>query len=261
MLKAQGVGKSYGNEQILSDVELELHDGEILGLVGESGCGKSTLARVLCCYERPSQGRIMYQEQNMNDAGRKALMEFRKNCQMILQDSLTSLDPTMTVGKTLHETLKYNSNLSFSQRKEKIEQQLASVFLDAELLDRFPVQLSGGERQRMNIARALLVEPSILICDEITSSLDVITQYRLLIMLKKLNQSFGLPLIFISHDIDAVKSISDRILVMHKGKIVEELEKSKNFEYSGKYAKRLFESLPIHHPSKREELVSSFEEI
>ena len=186
--------------------------------------------------------------------------KFRRSVQMILQDSLSSLDPKMSVGQTLHETLKYNGVSEVTQREEKIRKTLEIVLLPADLLAKRPSQLSGGERQRISICRALLVDPQLLICDEITSSLDVLTRYHLLGELKRLNKEKDLPMVFISHDLKSVKSISDRILVMYQGRIVEELKKEDGFRYEHLYTARLLESLPIDHPSKRESLVHNFED-
>ena len=260
MLQAVDVGKSYGREKVLSHVSLGIDQKEILGIVGQSGCGKSTLARILCCYELPDEGKVLLRGKDTAHRPRNERQLFHKSCQLILQDSLSSMDPTMTIGDTLHETLKYNGCPDRARRQEKIEKYLDMMMLTPELLTSFPAQLSGGERQRISICRALLVEPELLICDEITSSLDVITQFNLLSVLKDINRRTGLPLIFISHNINAVKSISDRILVMHGGTVTEELKKSEGFAGRDGYTKRLFESLPIDHPSKRQALARHFDE-
>ena len=254
------VNKSYGKESILHHIEFSVGSGEIVGLVGESGCGKSTLARLLCCYEKPDSGKILFCGEDTAGFGKKERQQFRRSVQMILQDSLSSLDPKMSVGQTLHETLKYNGVSDVTQREEKIRKTLEIVLLPADLLAKRPSQLSGGERQRISICRALLVDPQLLICDEITSSLDVITRYHLLGELKRLNKEKDLPMVFISHDLKSVKSISDRILVMYQGKIVEELKKEDGFHYEHLYTSRLLESLPIDHPSKRKSLVHNFED-
>lgn len=258
MLRAEQVGKIYRHEQVLHQVDLEIREGEVLGLVGESGCGKSTMARLLCCYERPSSGRVLWNGQDTTGVSPKARRQFHRDCQIILQDNLASFDPTMRMEQTLLETMKYNTICNQAQCRAKIKTMLTRLRLSQELLEKRPRELSGGERQRMNIGRALLVKPKLLICDEITSSLDVITQYHLLRLLKQIKEEGSLSMLFISHDINAVKGMSDRILVMHKGKIVEELQKKDGFAYSGPYTRHLFESLPINHPRKRENLARHF---
>lgn len=258
MLRGEHLYKSYRREQVLRDVTLELRPGEILGLVGESGCGKSTLARLLCCYERPTAGQVLFQGQDANRSGPRARRQFHRACQLILQDNLTSLDPSMTVGATLREAVRYNRDWDAEQSRREIGDMLERLLLEPEVLQKRPSQLSGGQRQRINIARALLVNPGLLICDEITSSLDVITQYHLLGLLKQINRENGLPLLFISHDIQGVKRISDRILVMHQGEVAEELCRENGFACSSTASQRLFASLPIHHPSKRGGLARHF---
>lgn len=224
------VNKSYGKESILHHIEFSVGSGEIVGLVGESGGRKSTLARLLCCYEKPDSGKILFCGEDTAGFGKKERQQFRRSVQMILQDSLSSLDPKMSVGQTLHETLKYNGVSDVTRRRGKDqEKRWRLCCLPADLLAKRPSQLSGGERQRISICRALLVDPQLLICDEITSSLDVLTRYHLLGELKRLNKEKDLPMVFISHDLKSVKSISDRILVMYQGRIVEELKKEDGF--------------------------------
>lgn len=258
ILEVKNVDKTYGKEQILHDISFSIHKGEIVGLVGESGCGKSTLARLLCCYEKPSSGEVLFEGKNTACFKRKERQEFRRAVQLILQDSMSSLDPSLSIRKTLHEALKYNGMPDERKRQEQIELMLNKTLLSDSVLEKRTSQLSGGERQRVNICRALLVNPQLLICDEITSSLDVITRAHLLHELKELNKENALPMVFISHDINAVKSISDRIIVMYQGRIVEELKKSYGFVYKQKYTTKLLESLPIDHPSKRDNLVDNF---
>ncbi|PWL90881.1 MAG: ABC transporter ATP-binding protein [Clostridiales bacterium] len=258
MLRCEQLCKSYRREQVLRDVTLELRPGEILGLVGESGCGKSTLARLLCCYERPTSGQVLFRGRDAHQGGRRARRQFHRACQLILQDNLTSLDPTMTVGATLREAVRYNRDWDQARSEREIGAMLDRLLLERTVLQKRPIQLSGGQRQRVNIARALLVDPEVLICDEITSSLDVLTQYRLLELLRQLNRETGLPMLFISHDIQGVKRVSDRVLVMHRGQITEELHRADGFACSGTAARRLFAALPIDHPGKRQGLARHF---
>ena len=258
MLRCEQLCKSYRREQVLRDVTLELRPGEILGLVGESGCGKSTLARLLCCYERPTSGQVLFRGRDAHQGGRRARRQFHRACQLNLQDNLTSLDPTMTVGATLREAVRYNRDWDQARSEREIGAMLDRLLLERTVLQKRPIQLSGGQRQRVNIARALLVDPEVLICDEITSSLDVLTQYRLLELLRQLNRETGLPMLFISHDIQGVKRVSDRVLVMHRGQITEELHRADGFACSGTAARRLFAALPIDHPGKRQGLARHF---
>ena len=258
MLRCEQLCNSYRREQVLRDVTLELRPGEILGLVGESGCGKSTLARLLCCYERPTSGQVLFRGRDAHQGGRRARRQFHRACQLILQDNLTSLDPTMTVGATLREAVRYNRDWDQARSEREIGAMLDRLLLERTVLQKRPIQLSGGQRQRVNIARALLVDPEVLICDEITSSLDVLTQYRLLELLRQLNRETGLPMLFISHDIQGVKRVSDRVLVMHRGQITEELHRADGFACSGTAARRLFAALPIDHPGKRQGLARHF---
>ena len=258
MLRCEQLCKSYRREQVLRDVTLELRPGEILGLVGESGCGKSTLARLLCCYERPTSGQVLFRGRDAHQGGRRARRQFHRACQLILQDNLTSLDPTMTVGATLREAVRYNRDWDQARSEREIGAMLDRLLLERTVLQKRPIQLSGGQRQRVNIARALLVDPEVLICDEITSSLDVLTQYRLLELLRQLNRETGLPMLFISHDIQGVKRVSDRVLVMHRGQITEELHRADGFACSGTAARRLFAALPIDQPGKRQGLARHF---
>ena len=258
MLRCEQLCKSYRREQVPRDVTLELRPGEILGLVGESGCGKSTLARLLCCYERPTSGQVLFRGRDAHQGGRRARRQFHRACQLILQDNLTSLDPTMTVGATLREAVRYNRDWDQARSEREIGAMLDRLLLERTVLQKRPIQLSGGQRQRVNIARALLVDPEVLICDEITSSLDVLTQYRLLELLRQLNRETGLPMLFISHDIQGVKRVSDRVLVMHRGQITEELHRADGFACSGTAARRLFAALPIDHPGKRQGLARHF---
>ena len=251
ILETKNLCRSYRKEPVLKDVTMGLKQGEILGIVGESGCGKSTLARHLCCYDRPTSGKVIFKGQDTSIFGKEGMKDFRRSCQLILQDNLSSLDPTMTVGDSLREVLRYNSSLRKEQMDTCVKEMVERVFLDSSCLEKRPSQLSGGERQRINIARALLIRPQILICDEITSSLDVIIQNSIMKLLIKLREEMGLSIIFISHDIKAVKNVSNRILVMHNGMVCEQLKREDDFQGNNLYTEELLNSLPIDHPSKR----------
>ncbi|MDO4288141.1 MAG: dipeptide/oligopeptide/nickel ABC transporter ATP-binding protein [Eubacterium sp.] len=246
------VNKSYRDQRILKDISFEIRQNEILGLVGESGCGKSTLARLITRFEKPTDGVILYKKQNIQGLRREALRAFRRECQMVFQDNLSSLDPSMKILNTLKEPLSNNYKIGESEKRERIRRLMDQVDLNEKILPQLPQAISGGERQRVNICRALMMSPQLMVCDEITSSLDVITQAKLLRLIKELGDALGMTVLFISHDIDAVKRISDRVLVMAQGELVETLTRENGFVCSHPYTKRLFAALPISHPSKRQ---------
>lgn len=250
MMTITHVDKFYKGRQVLADINFEIDRGEVLGLVGESGCGKSTLARLLGGYEKPDGGAVLFEGQEVARLRGRALKSFRQHCQMVFQDNLASLNPSMKLLASLREPLNNNFDLSQTAADHQIRELMAEVSLRENILPKLPVAVSGGERQRANICRALLAGPKLMICDEITSSLDVITQKRLLKLLKHLNAQ-GLTILFISHDIDAVKSISHRVMVMGRGSIVETLHREDGFKGTNPYTQKLFEALPIRHPSQR----------
>ena len=279
LLSVKELSKSYKTQDVLKNINFEIKQNEILGLVGESGCGKSTLARLIARFEKPTSGAILYKDSNIHDFKKETLKKFRRECQLIFQDNLSSLDPSMKIMTTLKEPLSNNYKMDETEKEKRIRELMGKVHLKEEVLARVPICISGGERQRVNICRALMMSPKLMICDEITSSLDVITQARLLELLKLLNLSLihiseptsldvitqarllellkllnremDMTIFFISHDIDAVKSISNRVMVMKKGEIVEILSRERGFSYEHPYTRKLFESLPISHPSKR----------
>ena len=251
LLSVKELSKSYKTQDVLKNINFEIKQNEILGLVGESGCGKSTLARLIARFEKPTSGAILYKDSNIHDFKKETLKKFRRECQLIFQDNLSSLDPSMKIMTTLKEPLSNNYKMDETEKEKRIRELMGKVHLKEEVLARVPICISGGERQRVNICRALMMSPKLMICDEITSSLDVITQARLLELLKLLNREMDMTIFFISHDIDAVKSISNRVMVMKKGEIVEILSRERGFSYEHPYTRKLFESLPISHPSKR----------
>jgi len=216
-------GKATAVVKAVDDVSFKLRKGETLGLVGESGCGKSTLAKVLLRLTEPTAGRVTFDGKDVLSLTGSALRSLRKDYQIIFQDPYGSLNPRMKVGKAIQEPMQIHSIGSSKQdRKDRVVNLLEKVGLSADHYDRYPHQFSGGQRQRICIARALGLQPKFILCDESVSALDVSVQAQVLNLLTDLRSEFDLSYIFISHDLSVVKHISDRIMVMREGKIVEE---------------------------------------
>ncbi|XDD50155.1 ABC transporter ATP-binding protein [Leptospira sp. WS92.C1] len=238
-----GFGLKKNRIAAVDEINLEIKKNEILGLVGESGCGKSTLGRGLVKLLQPESGEIYFEDQEITSLSSSDFFPFRKNIQIIFQDPYSSLNPRMTISEILMEGLEIHENLSKEESESKVKEILERVNLSTEILSRFPHEFSGGQRQRIAIARALILKPKFVICDESVSALDVSTGTQVLKLLVELKNDFGLSYLFISHDLGVVKSISDRIAVMYLGKIVE-LGKTKDIISSPAhpYTKALFQS-------------------
>lgn len=226
-------------------VSFELNKGEILGLVGESGCGKSTVGRALVRLEKPAAGEILLNGFDIGKAEGKSLNARRKDFQMVFQDPYGSLNPRLTIFSALDEVLRIHFNESISQRRERASKLLERVGLDGKYLDRYPHQFSGGQRQRIGIARALAAEPLFIVADEPVSALDVSVQAAVVNLLDDIRKETGTSFIFIAHDLAVVEHISDRIMVMYLGKIVESApshELVKNARHP--YTKALLAAVP-----------------
>ncbi len=239
-------GKALSFTKAVDDVSFEVYKGETLGLVGESGCGKTTLGRTLLRLIEPTSGKIIYNGIDLTAKKRDELRSLRKEVQIIFQDPYSSLNPRLTIGSAIAEPMKVHGILpTDKQRKDKVTELLEKVNLKAEHFNRYPHEFSGGQRQRIVIARALALNPSFIVCDESVSALDVSVQAQVLNLLNDLKKEFGFTVIFISHDLSVVRYISDRIMVMNKGKI-EESGNADAVYYNpqSEYTKRLIASIP-----------------
>ncbi|MDC7126064.1 MAG: ATP-binding cassette domain-containing protein [Spirochaetales bacterium] len=263
-LAVQGVKKYYPIEKsgfghkkqeyvkAVDGVSFLIYKGETLGLVGESGCGKSTLGRLIVRLEDATDGKIWCNGKNLTELRGIELMEARKDLQIVFQDPYSSLNPRMRIGDVLSESLKVHGMKEHSDRDKRVKELLDMVGIAQGGADRFPHEFSGGQRQRIGIARALSVNPKLLICDEPVSALDVSIQVQILNLLKDLQQQLNLTVLFIAHGLGAVKYISDRIAVMNKGRIVEVGETKDIFSNpQDSYTKGLLEAYPIPDPRKR----------
>ncbi len=240
------LGKVKSYTKAVDDVSFEVFEGETLGLVGESGCGKSTLGRTILRLIDATEGTVIYKGENLLQASHQKMQLLRKDMQIIFQDPYSSLNPRITIGDAIAEPLQVHGLIRNSnQRKEKVMELLEKVNLKPEHYYRYPHEFSGGQRQRIVIARALALEPSFIICDESVSALDVSVQAQVLNLLNDLKKEFGFTAIFISHDLSVVRYISDRIMVMNKGKI-EEIGSAEQVYHEPKsdYTRRLIESIP-----------------
>jgi peptide/nickel transport system ATP-binding protein/oligopeptide transport system ATP-binding protein len=203
-------------------ITFNLCRGETLGVVGESGCGKSTMSRAILMLNKPCGGTIKLNDKNILSLKGVDLLKYRRKVQVVFQDPLAALNPRLTVLEILTEAMVYHGLCKKEERREKAIELLESVGLPTDILDRYPHEFSGGQRQRLCIARAIALKPELLICDEAVSALDLTIRAQVLDLLAELKKKLSLSIIFITHDIGVVQHISDRIIVMNKGKIVEE---------------------------------------
>jgi oligopeptide transport system ATP-binding protein len=265
LLKVSGLKKTFSiaggmfaKKQTLTaieDISFSLTKGETLGIVGESGCGKSTLGRCILQLLEPDAGQVVWLGDDLTQLSWGKMRPHRKDLQIIFQDPLASLNPRLTVGEIIADPLRtLMPELNKKQRQEQVLAMMKSVGLLPEMISRFPHEFSGGQAQRIGIARALITKPKLIVCDEPVSALDVSVQAQILNLLSDLKDEFGLTLIFISHDLSVVRHVSDRIMVLYLGRIVELAPSGKLYdEPKHPYTKALLKAVPVPDPKKARE--------
>ena len=257
----KGVSKGKNQElHAVKDVSFSLGKNQVLGVVGESGCGKSTVARSILQLQKPDSGDIKFNGSSITDIDKK---EIRKEIQLIFQDPLDALNPRMTVAQIIAEPLHnlasvLNEKLSAAQIEEKLHQVIAAIGLQKAHLQRYPHEFSGGQCQRIGIARAMIVNPQLLVCDEPVSALDVSIQAQIINLLLDLKEQTKMGMIFISHDLNIVRQISDKIIVLYNGEIVESGNAETIYQNpQHEYTKKLLASIPLADPNLERERIEN----
>jgi oligopeptide transport system ATP-binding protein len=256
-VKAGVFRKTVGYVKAVDDISFYINEGETLGLVGESGCGKSTTGATILRLEEATEGEVRFEEKDILSLNKKELREMRREMQIIFQDPYASLNPRMTVADIIGEPLDIHKLVkNKKERNERVRELLDSVGLTVDQLTRYPHEFSGGQRQRIGVARALAVDPKLIIADEPVSALDVSIQAQVINLLQDLQNEFGLTYLFIAHDLSVVKHISDRVAVMYLGKIVEMTDKKTLYENPlHPYTESLLSAIPIPDPTHKKDRI------
>jgi oligopeptide transport system ATP-binding protein len=241
--------RKIADVKAVDGIGFQIHKGETLGLVGESGCGKSTTGRAILQLYRPTEGEIKFGQVELTKLKGKKLREMRKNMQMIFQDPFASLNPRMSVGAIIGEPLAIHGLARGQARRERVAELMRIVGLNPYYANRYPHEFSGGQRQRIGVARALAVEPDFIVADEPVSALDVSIQAQIINLLEDLQDQFGLTYLFIAHDLSVVRHISDRVVVMYLGKLMELTDRDELYRNPlHPYTKALLSAVPIPDP-------------
>jgi len=245
-------GRPVGAVRAVDGVSFDVRRGETLGLVGESGCGKSTTGLAVLRLIEPSAGQVLFEGRDVAKFNKRELQKFRRDAQIVFQDPYASLNPRMTVGEAIAEPIMLHNIASGAERTRRVEKLLRVVGLSPQHARRYPHEFSGGQRQRIGIARALAVEPKLIVCDEPVSALDVSIQSQILNLLVELQQEMGLTYLFIAHGLNVIKHISDRIGVMYLGKLVEIADGDDLIDQPlHPYTKTLLSAIPIPRPNAK----------
>jgi len=249
--------RTVGWVKAVDDVTFKVYEGETLGLVGESGCGKTTTALTILRLEEPTKGQVIFDRRDITKMKKSDMRKERKNMQIIFQDPYSSLNPRMKIKNIIAEGMLTHGILkNTKERYKRVEELLDKVGIPAEYMDRFPHEFSGGQRQRIGIARALALEPKIIMCDEAVSALDVSIRSQIINLLKDLQKEFNLTYLFIAHDLSVIKYISDRVVVMYLGKIVEIANKKELFANTmHPYTQALISAVPVPNPDYKKERI------
>ena len=257
-IRSRKLGEKPQILHALTDVSVDIYEGETLGVIGESGCGKSTFGKCLVQLHQATHGTVEYQGENILGLKGEALKKIKRDIQMVFQDPFSSLDPRMTAGKLVEEPMIAHKIIKDKkERSKRALELLKTVGLDVQHVHRYPHEFSGGQRQRINIARALALNPKLIVCDEPVSALDVSIQAQVLNLFNQLQKEYKMTYVFISHDLSVIKHISDRIAIMYLGRIVELCDAQGIYENPlHPYTKALLSAIPPESPfEKRERIV------